>query len=116
MDLKNQIIQLLQKEQYTFAQLADYLQMTEEDLDHELSSKTLELRNLEAIAKALRVPLYSFFRSDKALYAIHRQPLAVNRQWTGSDEIKTAEQLREEIELMREIIALKEKQIHRLTA
>jgi hypothetical protein len=40
----------------------------------------------------------------------------VNRQWTGSDEIKTAEQLREEIELMREIIALKEKQIHRLTA
>lgn len=116
MELKNQIIQILAKEQYTFTQLAEYLHMTEEGLTHELSTKTLELRNLEAIAKALRVPLYSFFRSENALSTLHRQPLAVNRQWTGVDEVKTVQQLREEIELMREIIALKEKQIHRLTA
>lgn len=116
MDLKNQIIQILNKEHYTFTQLAEYLHMTEEGLNHELSTRTLELRNLEAIAKALRVPLYSFFRSEKSLYPLQRQPLAVNRLWTGSDEVKTVEQLQDEIKLLQEIIALKEKQIHRLTA
>jgi len=116
MELKHQILQILNKEHYTFAQLAEYLHMTEEGLSHELSTKTLELRNLEAIAKALRVPLYSLLRSDQAVYTLHRQPLVVNRMWTGSDEVKTAEQLRDEIQLLQEIIALKEKQIHRLTA
>jgi transcriptional regulator with XRE-family HTH domain len=116
MELKHPILQILNKEHYTFAQLADYLHMTEEGLSHELSTKTLQLRNLEAIAKALRVPLYSLLRSEQTIYTLHRQPLAVNRMWTGSDEAKTVQQLQDEIGLLKEIIALKEKQIHRLSA
>ena len=64
MDIKSKVEEILAKENYTFTQLAEYLHMTEGGLTHELNNKTLELRNLEAISKALRVPLYSFFRNE----------------------------------------------------
>lgn len=64
MDVKSQLIEILKKEDYTFNQLAEYLGMTEVELTDALNNKTLELRNLELISKALRVPLYSFFRSE----------------------------------------------------
>ena len=64
MDVKTQLIEILKKEDYTFNQLAEYLGMSEQELTDALNNKTLELRNLELISKALRVPLYSFFRSE----------------------------------------------------
>lgn len=62
MNLKSKIVQLLQEKKFTYAQLAEHLHVTEEELDHALETKTLEVRTLELISKELRIPLYSFFR------------------------------------------------------
>jgi hypothetical protein len=116
MDMKTQIISILDKEHYTFGQLATYLQMTEDGLTLELTNKTLELRNLEAIAKALKVPLYSFFRAEGPSFDLGRHPYHMNKLWTGNDELKDAKQLEAEILLLQQIIALKEQQILRRSA
>ena len=116
MDMKTVIISILDKEHYTFGQLADYLHMTEDGLTLELTNKTLELRNLEAIAKALRVPLYSFFRAEGPVFDAGRHPYHMNKLWTGNDDLKEIKQLQAEIELLQKIIALKEEQIHRRSA
>ena len=116
MDIKAKIIEILAKENYTFTQLAEYLHMTEDGLTTELNNKTLELRNLEAISKALRVPLYSFFRADGKVFDYKQKPFYINKMWTGDDDQKTEVQLREEIKLLEQIIALKEERLLKLGA
>ncbi len=116
MDIKSKIIEILSKENYTFTQLAEYLHMTEEGLTMELNNKTLELRNLEAISKALRVPLYSFFRADHSKFNFNEKPYYINKLWTGDDDLKTAKELNIEINLLKQIIALKEEQLKKLNA
>lgn len=116
MDIKSKIIEILSKENYTFTQLAEYLHMTEEGLTLELNNKTLELRNLEAISKALRVPLYSFFRADHSKFNFNEKPYYINKLWTGDDDVKTAKELNIEINLLKQIIALKEEQLKKLNA
>lgn len=112
MDIKSQLIKILEKENYTFAQLADFLKMPEEKLSNELNNKTLDLRNLELISKALRVPLYSFFRSDSQNLLNLEKPYYINKLWTGDDANKSKEQLQEEIILLKQIILLKEEQLN----
>ena len=90
--------------------------MTEEGLTLELNNKTLELRNLEAISKALRVPLYSFFRADHSKFNFNEKPYYINKLWTGDDDVKTAKELNIEINLLKQIIALKEEQLKKLNA
>jgi transcriptional regulator with XRE-family HTH domain len=114
MDIKGKIIEILEKENYTFTQLAEYLHMTEDGLTLELNNKTLQIRNLEAISKALRVPLYSLFRVEHATFDFKQKPYYINRLWTGDDEQKTANQLSEEINLLKQIIALKEDRLKKL--
>lgn len=116
MDIKSKIIEILSKENYTFTQLAEYLHMTEEGLTLELNNKTLELRNLEAISKALRVPLYSFFRADHSKFNFNEKPYYINKLWTGDDDVKTAKELNIEINLLKQIITLKEEQLKKLNA
>lgn len=114
MDIKSQLIGILKKENYTFQQLAEYLGMTEEDLTLELNNKTLELRRLELISKELRVPLYSFFRTDNGPIDTFEKPYYINRLWTGDDTVKNAEQLNAEINLLKQIISLKEEQLKKM--
>jgi transcriptional regulator with XRE-family HTH domain len=114
MDIKSQLIKILEKENYTFAQLADFLNMPEEELSNELNNKTLDLRNLELISKALRVPLYSFFRGDNQNLLNLEKPYYINKLWTGDDANKSKEQLEEEIILLKQIILLKEEQLNTL--
>jgi len=114
MDIKTQLIDILKKENYTFPQLAEYLNMSEEDLSNALNNKTLELRNLELISKALRVPLYSFFRSEDSGVNYNEKPYYINKLWTGDDTMKNAAQLNEEIQLLKAIITLKEEQIRKI--
>jgi hypothetical protein len=116
MDIKSKIVEILGKEKYTFTQLAEYLHMTEDGLTMELNNKTLELRNLEAISKALRVPLYSFFRIEGKKFDYTEKPYYVNKLWTGDDSGKTLDQLSEEIKFLKQIISLKEEQIRKLSA
>lgn len=67
MNLKQKIVELLEKQEYSYQELAEHLNLTEEQLDHALETKTLEVRTLELISKELRIPLYSFFRDPKQL-------------------------------------------------
>ena len=41
--------------------LAEYLEMDIKDLERGISDSSVEVRTLENISKALRIPLYSFF-------------------------------------------------------
>jgi hypothetical protein len=115
MDIKSKIVEILNKEEYTFSELAEYLQMSEEKLTEELNTKTLELRNLESISKALRVPLYSFFRQENFKFDFSQKPYYINKLWTGDDDQKTADQLNQEISLLKKIIKLKEDQLKKLS-
>lgn len=115
MEIKTQLIEILNKENYTFKQLADFLKMSEEDLTLALSNKTLDLRNLELISKALRVPLYSFFRGETKPFNQFEKPYYINKLWTGEDSEKNAEQLNDEIILLKQIIILKEEQLKKLS-
>lgn len=114
MDITAQLIEILTKENYTFKQLADFLYMSEDDLTLALNNKTLDLRNLELISKALRVPLYSFFRSDSSKINYNEKPYYINKLWTGEDSTKTRQQLLDEIILLKQIIILKEEMLNRL--
>jgi transcriptional regulator with XRE-family HTH domain len=62
MNLKGKIVELLEKQNYSYKDLAEHVNLTEAQLDHALETKTLEVRTLELISKELRIPLYSFFR------------------------------------------------------
>lgn len=115
MDIKTQLVEILKKENYTFSQLAEYLNMSEDDLTDALNNKTLELRNLELISKALRVPLYSFFRSEESQMNFNQKPFYINKLWTGDDTLKNEKQLNDEIGLLKEIIILKENQIKKIS-
>jgi hypothetical protein len=110
MDIKSRIVELLEKEKYTFVQLADYLHMTEDGLTLELNNKTLELRNLEAISKALRVPLYSFFTAGEQTLDHHGKPYYINSLWS-EDEQKSRKDLEREIDILKQLLAKKEGQL-----
>ncbi len=114
MEIKDQLVEILTKENYTYKQLAEFLYMSEEDLTLALNNKTLDLRNLELISKALRVPLYSFFRSENTKINYNEKPYYINKLWTGDDSIKTKQQLLDEINLLKQIIVLKEDMLTKL--
>jgi transcriptional regulator with XRE-family HTH domain len=67
MKLKEKIIQVLKTKNLTYSDLAYYIGVSEEQLNHALETKTLEIRTLELISKELRIPLYSFFRNEELM-------------------------------------------------
>jgi transcriptional regulator with XRE-family HTH domain len=86
MEIKVRLIEILKKENYTFTQLAEYLDMSEEELTNALEQKTLELRSLELISKTLKIPLYSFFREEDDINK-NTKPYYINKLWEGNKEI-----------------------------
>ena len=86
MDIKVRLIEILKKENYTFTQLAEYLDMGEEELTNALEQKTLELRSLELISKTLKIPLYSFFREEDDINK-NTKPYYINKLWEDNKEI-----------------------------
>lgn len=109
--LKKKIEEILEREHYTFAQLAEYLKLDEQILSEALESRTLELRYLEEISKNLKVPLYSFFRSEDQPPTLREKPYFVNRLWDDDGEEKSPQKLQEEINLLREALAYKEQEL-----
>jgi hypothetical protein len=86
MEIKVRLIEILKKENYTFTQLAEYLDMSEEELTNALEQKTLELRSLELISKTLKIPLYSFFREEDDINK-NTKPYYINKLWESNKEI-----------------------------
>lgn len=111
--LKQKIQEILAKENYTFKQLADYLNIPEEQLESGLSNKTLELRHLEEISKNLRVPLYSFFREHDFKLNFHEKPVYTNKLWHENDQEASPQRLMEEIEMLKQAIAFKEAELNK---
>ena len=108
--LRKKIEEILEKENYTFSQLADYLNLSEEQLESGLENKTLELRYLEDISKNLKVPLYSFFRDPSQKIDYNEKPFFVNKLWNDSEEV-SPQKLMEEIELLKQAITQKENEL-----
>jgi transcriptional regulator with XRE-family HTH domain len=65
MSLKQQITGVLKTQGHTYTQLADYIGLSEADLDFALENKSIDIRTLELISKALHISLYSFFRDNQ---------------------------------------------------
>jgi transcriptional regulator with XRE-family HTH domain len=108
--LKEKIEEILVKESYTFSQLADYLNLSEAQLEDGLINKTLELRYLEDISKNLKVPLYSFFRDVNLKIDYSEKPFFVNKLWNDGEEV-SPQKLMEEIELLKQVITQKEAEL-----
>jgi transcriptional regulator with XRE-family HTH domain len=108
--LREKIEEILIKENYTFKQLADYLNVSEKYLEDSLMNKTLELRHLEDISKNLKVPLYSFFRDNNAKVGSMETPYFTNKLWNNSEET-SSQKLMEEIEILKQAILLKEAEL-----
>lgn len=108
--LREKIEEILIKENYTFKQLADYLNLSEKYLEDSLMNKTLELRHLEDISKNLKVPLYSFFRDNNTKVGSMETPYFTNKLWNNSEET-TSQKLIEEIEILKQAILLKEAEL-----
>ena len=108
--LREKIEEILIKENYTFKQLADYLNLSEQQLDDGLTNKTLELRYLEDISKNLKVPLYSFFRDHNLKIDYSEKAYFTNKLWTENEE-KSPQKLKEEIELLKQAILFKEAEL-----
>ncbi|MBL7937167.1 MAG: hypothetical protein JNM51_15265 [Bacteroidia bacterium] len=108
--LRSKIEEILIKENYTFSQLADYLNLSEEQLEQGLANKTLELRYLEDISKNLKVPLYSFFRDNNIKVNYNEKPYFTNKLWNDDDEV-SPQKLMEEIDLLKQAISYKEAEL-----
>ena len=108
--LREKIEEILIKENYTFNQLADYLNLSVEQLDSGLTNKTLELRYLEDISKNLKVPLYSFFRDPNQKTNYTEKPYFVNKLWNDGEEV-SPQKLMEEIEMLKHAISAKEAEL-----
>ncbi len=112
--LSQKIKDLLVSENYTFKQLADYLNLSEAELENGLENKTLEIRYLEEISKNLKVPLYSIFRDSKVKTDIFEQPFFTNKLWTDENNESSPQKLMEEIKLLKQIIAYKEAELAKM--
>lgn len=61
-NLKEKVLAVLTMNNHTYAELAEHVGLPEKELDKQFADNSLEVRTLELISKALRIPLYSLFR------------------------------------------------------
>ena len=102
-NLKEKILQILDVKNFTYADLATHLALTEKELDFALKHNTLEIRTLELISKELRIPLYSFFRENFEDLGFPKQPYYNINIWSKEENKYLVEmkKLREEVEKLK---------------
>ena len=115
MNLKEKILKVLEAKNYTFTDLAKYLNVSETDLDSSVSNNSIEIRTLELISKELRIPLYSFFRDhDYSFDPTKEQYYNVNI-WMNEEEFKKEmEGMKEQIKTLKMLVAEKDMLIQAL--
>ena len=97
-DLKEKVLAVLSLHKYTYAQLAEHIGSTEKELDKQFENNSLEVRTLELISKALRIPLYSFFRGENEVYEYNSdEELFYNVDIWGKDGIKLRTKLMKDV-------------------
>jgi len=109
--LKEKIVQILEVKNFTYADLARQLSLSESQLDHALQNNTIEVRTLELISKELRIPLYSFFRENYDSIEVAKQPYYNVNIWSKEENKYLIElkKLRQEVEQLK--IELKNKDL-----
>ena len=116
-NLKEKILHVLEKKNYTYADLASHLSISETDLDFAIENNTLEIRTLELISKELRIPLYSFFRENFEGFDFEKEPYYNVNIWSEEEVPKVAPDLKllqQEIEALRADVRKKELLINNL--
>ena len=110
MDLKERVIAILKKRSYSYSDLAKYLGVTQEQLDHTFASNTMEIRTLELISKELRIPLYSFFRDPNLPGIDFKEPYYVENIWEEDQRSVELEMsaMKKEIEKLKILCAEKD--------
>lgn len=119
MQLKEKLLQVLELKNYSYADLAAHLSVTEEELDTAIENNTIEIRTLELISKELRIPLYSFFRENFEGFDFEKEPYYNVSIWGKEEEPKSIpdiKALRKEIEALRAEMEKKDNMIHDLEA
>lgn len=110
-DLKQRIEAILKTRDYSYKALVEHLGTTEAALDKALAQSTIEIRTLEHISKALRIPLYSFFRNPQNETEEEQLKNFYNTNlWaSGESQLRSEnEALRDEIDKLRLEVAQKE--------
>lgn len=118
MNLKDKLLQVLEMKNYTYAELASHLSISESELDLAIENNTIEIRTLELISKELRIPLYSFFRENFEGFDFEKEPYYNVNIWTEEETKSTPDlkTLREEIEALRADVRKKDLLINALEA
>ena len=62
-NLKEKVLQVLKMQSHCYSELSEHVGLSENELDKQFADNSLEIRTLELISKALRIPLYSLFRN-----------------------------------------------------
>ena len=117
MNLKEKILQVLEMKNYTYADLASHLSISESELDFAIENNTLEIRTLELISKELRIPLYSFFRENFEGFDFEKEPYYNVNIWSKEEEPKITpdvKALRQEIDALRADVLQKKLLIDKL--
>jgi transcriptional regulator with XRE-family HTH domain len=117
MHLKEKLLQVLEMKNYTYADLAAHLSISEAELDEAIENNTIEIRTLELISKELRIPLYSFFRENFEGFDFEKEPYYNVSIWDKEEEPKSlpdVRAMRMEIEALRADLRKKEKMIQDL--
>ncbi len=116
-NLKEKILHVLEMKNYTYADLASHLSISEADLDFAIENNTLEIRTLELISKELRIPLYSFFRENFEGFDFEKEPYYNVNIWSEEEESKNSPDLKAlqlEIDALRAEVRKKELMINAL--
>ena len=86
-DLKEKVLAVLKMNNHTYSELAEHIGLPEKELDRQFADNSLEVRTLELISKALRIPLYSLFRDTTYQFNLNEE-LYYNVDIWGKDGIE----------------------------
>ena len=86
-NLKDKVLAVLKLNNHTYKELADHIGLSEKELNKQFEDNSLEVRTLELISKALRIPLYSLFRDTKYEFKYDEQ-LYYNVDIWGKDGVE----------------------------
>ena len=117
--LKDKVLAVLKLNNHTYKELSDHIGLSEKELDKQFQDNSLEVRTLELISKALRIPLYSLFRDTTYEFKYDEQ-LYYNVDIWGKDGVELRTVLKKdsngnisdsEIEKLRKELQEKEKRL-----